>query len=370
MMEMLDLSGCKTNQEVSNLIRDRVKEVSLEDLTASLSESFVFQKDTIRKMYAAAAMGKNILLYGHGGFSKSTITKAFFKELGIPVHTKVGYKDMNPEELLGIPNMKKLLEESKYETAFEHSIFSKPGVLILEEFGDVAESTVASLKDILTDRGFREGDTKKESMISTVIMTSNRTPDELVVSDTTQALYKERFPYRHNTVWDNFSESAYTKYIQVVHPDIWDAKPAECRLISKLCMKTEGITSPRITSDAVECMHDLGVEMLDTIEDLDTTLLSEHRERLELDRRLFKESKILTKVDEFIKGIHVEPSDCKEALSEAQIKLVSAEMQLAEVQTCDENFNELRRLKGLIREHRETIEEYFTHQAYEKYNNP
>jgi hypothetical protein len=41
----------------------------------------------------------------------------------------VGYKDMPVDALLGIPDMSKLLNESKYEVNFKESPF-KPGILI------------------------------------------------------------------------------------------------------------------------------------------------------------------------------------------------------------------------------------------------
>jgi hypothetical protein len=62
----------------------------------------------------------------------------------------VGYKDMPVDALLGIPDMSKLLNESKYEVNFKESPFYKGSYR--EEFTDILPSTAAALKDILTER--------------------------------------------------------------------------------------------------------------------------------------------------------------------------------------------------------------------------
>jgi hypothetical protein len=62
----------------------------------------------------------------------------------IPYTVVVGYKDMPVDALLGIPDMSKLLNESKYEVNFKESPFYKPGILIGEEFTDILPSTAAA----------------------------------------------------------------------------------------------------------------------------------------------------------------------------------------------------------------------------------
>lgn len=355
-MEKLDLSGCTTNEEVSILIQNRVREVSLSDILSSLSEKFVFQEETTKKIYTALATGNNILLYGLGGFGKSVIVKAFCEELGIPLVCKVGYKDMNPEELLGIPNMKKLLEESKYETAFEHSIFCIPGVLLLEEFGDVSESTIAALKDILTERGFREGNVKKESLIGSVIITSNKTPEELVTSDTTAALYKERFPIRHNTVWDTFNKENYSKYFSCVYREIYKSKKAECDIIAMLCSDTKSIVSPRIAGVAIGIMDSLGLEHITGITDIDTDMITDYKDKLELDRKLNKEKDNLDIVKEFIHSIDFKDTDV--SYIECQKNFLKADDMLSNVVVSEENWSEKMQVTKYLDMLKDNCEQY------------
>jgi hypothetical protein len=49
----------------------------------------------------------------------------FVLDFKIPYTVVVGYKDM-PVDALGIPDMSKLLNESKYEVNFKESPFYKP----------------------------------------------------------------------------------------------------------------------------------------------------------------------------------------------------------------------------------------------------
>jgi MoxR-like ATPase len=129
-LELLDLSQCSTNKEVSEEIRKRVTSVPVEELIKELSNNFVYHEDAVKTVYAALAMNNNAILYGPGGYAKSEIVKAICKTLNIPLICKIGYQDMSPEELFGVPNIKNMLENSKYETAFENSVFCIPGVNI------------------------------------------------------------------------------------------------------------------------------------------------------------------------------------------------------------------------------------------------
>lgn len=127
-MNILDLKECKTNQEVFQKIKERLLDIGLPAILEGLSSKFMYHEETIKKMFVAFTNNSNIILWGPGGFGKSVVVKAFCEFTGIPVITKVGHESTTVEELFGIPNMKMLLEESKYETAFENSVFSKRGL--------------------------------------------------------------------------------------------------------------------------------------------------------------------------------------------------------------------------------------------------
>jgi len=329
-MELLDLSKCKTNEEVSNLIRERTKEFGVHKLISNLRDRFIYHEEATRRIFTALATGKNAILHGPGGFGKSVLVKAICVELGIPIICKVGYKGMQPEQLLGVPNMTELLEKSKYVTAFENSVFSKPGILLLEEFFDADPSTAAALKDVLTERGFREGDISKESMISSVIICGNKTPEDVSVDDSTSAFYLERFPYRQEMVWKSFTEKDYLEFFKVYYGKIvFKEKSKELLLVAKLCAGTEERVSPRVASQAADTAIEMGVEFLDTITAIDTSMITEMKEQVNKQARLLDETALLehvqsgliTIIDDLRTATLTTAIEYRVALQEAMVKL-------------------------------------------------
>lgn len=299
-MEKLDLTGCTTNKEVSAKVMARMEEVNLEKMQADLSKDFVYQEKTIRTIYAALSVGNNAILHGPAGFGKSAIVEAMCEYIGLPVIYKVGYEGMTAEELLGVPNMTKLLNDSTYEVAFENSVFAKPGILILEEFCDTGAATAAALKDILTAKGFREGDSKKESLISSIIITGNKRPEDLAVDDTTAAFYRDRFPHRRNVIWEKLKEENYLAFFNAYYKNKYTKNFSEFRLLAKLCVKTDHLVSPRIAAKAGDTMIKLGVEFLDTIEDIDTSDIDRWIAEAKLETKLYGEKEVLDNFEQFI----------------------------------------------------------------------
>jgi hypothetical protein len=312
-MELLDLSDCSTNKDVSQKIQERVRSISVEELIKDLSKEFVFHEEPTRKIYAALATNKNAILYGPGGYGKSVLVKAICKKLSIPVSYKIGYKDMGVEELLGVPNMKKLLDESKYETAFENSIFSKPSILILEEFLDASPATAAALKDILTERGFREGNGKKESLIASVIITGNRSPLSMSIDDSTAAFYMERFPFTHEMVWKTHDEKDYLKFFNTYYEnEIYNKYAKELIIISKLCSKNPTRISPRVAIQAADTVMALGIDFISTINSIKSELLSEVKLQVEQESTTNEETELLIRLEQQIEEINNKITSNKE----------------------------------------------------------
>jgi MoxR-like ATPase len=304
-MELLDLSDCLTNKDVSQKIKERVLSVSVEELIKDLSKEFVFHEEPTRKIYAALATNKNAILYGPGGYGKSVLVKHICNRLGIPVSYKIGYKDMGVEELLGVPNMKKLLDESKYETAFENSIFSKPSVLILEEFLDASPATAAALKDILTERGFREGNNKKESLIASVIITGNKSPKSMSIDDSTSAFYMERFPFTHEMIWKTHEEKDYLNFFNTYYnTETYNKHIKELIMVAKLCSRTSGRISPRVSIQAADTVIQLGIDFISTIDTINSEILSEIKLQVEQELLVEDETKLLAKLEQQVKEIN------------------------------------------------------------------
>lgn len=352
-MDKLDLTQCKTNSAVTKMIQSRVRSVTLEQVLADLSPDFVFCEETIISLYTALATGKNILLHGPGGFGKSTLVKAFCEYFGIPVICKIGYEDMQPEELFGVPNMQALLNDSKYEVAFENSVFSHPGILLLEEFMDCSPRTAAALKDILTEKGLREGNTKKESLISSVIICGNKDPESLAGDDSTKAFYKERFPIRRRVSWTEFTVTQYTTFLRSKFRTLYtdhENKEAILLLVARLAEATATQISPRIAKDAAEIALELGVAALKTVTDLDTSLLETMSRQAEQEAEYFTEEVLLEKVEtELIEMINkIRLTTEVPLLLETRMKLRLIQEQLNVRSFSDNSFTRCAQLQNFI----------------------
>lgn len=217
-MEKLNLNEYTTNKEVVTAVRERVNSVDFNTFMKAVDKEFISQDKAARAIYTGLSMGMNVFLSGPGGYGKSSLVKFVLKYFGIPQHTIVGYKDMPVDALLGIPNMQKLVQDSEYELAFSKCIFGKRGVVIGEEFTDILPSTAAALKDVLTEKGFRMGEFKQESFISSMIICANKSSKEVSDDESKKALYDERFPLKVEVNWPDHSVHRYMKLLTLKFP--------------------------------------------------------------------------------------------------------------------------------------------------------
>jgi len=306
-MEKLDLSKCKNSSEVKELIADRVSNTPLNKVKEYFSTRYYNIGSIIEFLYVSSVSSSNGILYGPGGFGKTEITKKFFEYFNIPVNTVVGYHDMDVEGLLGIPDMKKLMEDSEYVTAFSKSVFGKPGILLLEEFLDVRPSTAAALKDILTEGGLRQGDKLLPSLAGQTFICSNKDPEELSVDFSTAAFYKERFPVNMFVAWDTYTSRDYDKLFKIVFGEKYEEKRDEFDILAMLCSTSSSeykCVSPRTAISSGQLLLKAGIESLKFVNEIDTSMLE--KVHAELNRKLalkaFDELKIETynKIDSIL----------------------------------------------------------------------
>lgn len=351
-MKQINWNDYKTNKEITEAIMDHASSFNLEKMQSDLSKDFVYQEASIRKIYSALCTGSNAILWGPGGFGKSAVAKAICEYMDLPIIYKVGYEGMTAEELLGVPDMNKLLNDSTYKVAFENSVFAKPGILILEEFCDTGAATAAALKDVLTAGGFREGDEITPSLVSTVIITGNKRPEDLAVDDTTKAFYKERFPMRNHVKWEFLQEENYLRFFDVFFKDKYRQNFSEFRLLAKLVVNTEEMVSPRIAAKAGSVMLRLGIDFLDTIEDIDTSELTSMKSEALKEHVLYTEKEMLDNYERHLSEMLVDGSDPK-ALIRHQVKLNMLLLSIKDEEFSEENFVQftsvVKNIENLIR---------------------
>lgn len=285
------------------MVKEKILSIGLDAFRKELNKKFYNMEYVIDALYIALTTNTNIILYGKGGYGKSQIVKAFLKFAGVNQTTRVAYEDMEVEALLGVPNIKKLTEESEYEIAFEKSIFMNEGVLVLEEFLDAHPATTAALKDILSEGGYRSGDKFIESRIGPVIICTNKSPSEVSTHQTMSALYKERFPIAVEVKWESHEYQDYINFMRTIQGDLNETYFA----LAELCARTsatEELISPRIVLKAMEIIeiHD-DIQYLKLIPAINTSIIDEVKRTMHLRKESTKVKGISNKVDAFIKAL-------------------------------------------------------------------
>jgi energy-coupling factor transporter ATP-binding protein EcfA2 len=261
-------------------LQQALKNFSEEQFVEAVTEKFYGMSDLARKIYIALKAGKNIILWGKGGFGKTSLMKEIATILSLDISVVVGYEDMDVESLLGIPDMKKLIEESEYEIAFEKTKFNKKALMVLEEFLDVNPKTAIALKDIITEKGFRQGSVFVPSNSLAYIICSNKSPEDVSIDYSTSAFYQERFPIRLEVKWNNYDYFAYVGLIQkVVSKDGYEEHKEAYDVLAELCSATTNsrqTVSPRLVIDAIDILktNNFDVFALDVLEGLDTSTIS------------------------------------------------------------------------------------------------
>jgi len=286
----MNIKDCKNSTETSEAIAKIVLSKPLKEVTEFIRTKYYQADDVVEFLYLTLSSKGNGVLHGPGGFGKSQITKDFLAYYGIPSSVRVGHSKLDVEALLGIPNIKKLMDESEYEIAFEKSIFNNAGVLILEEFMDVSPMVAAALKDILTEGGYRHNDIFIPSKIGSVIICSNKSPDEASVDLSTSAFYKERFPYSLYTCWNSFNKKDYLNLYKTLYSEEIFDKYDEYNLLADLCAEScndDTLISPRIAIKARDAFINTGsIKSLQYIQSLDYTKIEMIKRKIKADNQL------------------------------------------------------------------------------------
>lgn len=123
---------------------------------ARLREKVVGRERELELTLAAVAAGRDIVLEGPPGTSKTTMLKAITEEWGIPLFFVEGNADLTPAKLVGHHNPSKVMKEDYSPDNFVPGPLTEAmqqgGFLYIEEFNRSPEDTLNTLLTAMADR--------------------------------------------------------------------------------------------------------------------------------------------------------------------------------------------------------------------------
>jgi MoxR-like ATPase len=129
---------------------------SLRDSRARIAARLVGRDRELELTLAAVAAGRDIVLEGPPGTSKTTILRAITEEWGIPLLFVEGNADLTPAKLVGHHNPARVLREDYSPENFVPGplleAMQQGGFLYIEEFNRAPEDTLNTLLTAMADR--------------------------------------------------------------------------------------------------------------------------------------------------------------------------------------------------------------------------
>jgi MoxR-like ATPase len=123
---------------------------------ARIAEHLVGRERELELILAAVAAGRDLLLEGPPGTSKSTLLRAITAEWGIPFVFVEGNADLTPTRLIGHHNPARVLQEDYRPENFVDGplleAMREGGFLYIEEFNRAPEDTLNSLLTSMAER--------------------------------------------------------------------------------------------------------------------------------------------------------------------------------------------------------------------------
>jgi MoxR-like ATPase len=130
--------------------------ISIGDVRDRIRGRVVDRERELTLVLAAVAAGRDVLLEGPPGTSKTTLLKAITQEWSIPLVFVEGNADLTPAKLVGHHNPARVLKEDYTAENFTDGpllqAMRSGGFLYIEEFNRAPEDTVNTLLSAMADR--------------------------------------------------------------------------------------------------------------------------------------------------------------------------------------------------------------------------
>lgn len=122
----------------------------------AVSDLVVGREEQVRSVLAVLAAGRDLLLEGPPGTSKSTILRAITGQYGIPLVFVEGNADLTPQKLIGYHDPAQVIRHGYRPEDFVAGplpdAMQRGGFLYIEEFNRVPEDTLNALLTAMAER--------------------------------------------------------------------------------------------------------------------------------------------------------------------------------------------------------------------------
>ncbi len=122
----------------------------------AVSDLVVGREEQVRSVLAVLAAGRDLLLEGPPGTSKSTILRAITGQYGIPLVFVEGNADLTPQKLIGYHDPAQVMRHGYRAEDFVAGplpdAMQRGGFLYIEEFNRVPEDTLNALLTAMAER--------------------------------------------------------------------------------------------------------------------------------------------------------------------------------------------------------------------------
>lgn len=260
MKEVENMPEVQETKTVEN--EETVEQTNLESIKEDLNKKYVYAKETLNILEVGFLTGKNIILFGPGGHSKSTITEDFFRNQGIEPFVVTMGQGMTPDRLFGGINIKKLQDSGEIEYLVENS-FMNHEYVILEEVLDCPDFILEQLKDILSSKIFRNGSQVYPIKTKFIVGNTNRTREDYAKKDSSIKALMERFPLELEVKWKDYNK---TTYEQLFLARFGKSDMLLTYILEEFAKKDK-VISPRIAIEAFEILEKFGPKALTYIAD-------------------------------------------------------------------------------------------------------
>lgn len=245
-----------TKEEIESVVEQADERLSLERINKG-TKGFVFMDKTKEVLDIAYGLGKNVILFGKGGYGKSEFVEAFFKEKGIKPFTVQMGSGMTQDRLFGGMDLKKFSETGEILYLADKS-FMNHEYVIFEELFDAPDFILETLKAVLSSKVLQNGGNEYALKTKLIICCTNKTRDEFAKNDSLKALM-ERFPLEQEVKWEQHTKDCYEKLFETTfgtHPDDPNV-PIVSPLLPYICeqfAKNDSTISPRVALNAAEVL--------------------------------------------------------------------------------------------------------------------